>query len=52
MAIYSKFASDQRIAISVNQVARYLHIEVPGATNSATIFNNADYTGTKFNIFF
>lgn len=50
MAIYSKFASDQRIAISVNQVARYLHIETPAGTNSATIFNNADYTGTKFNI--
>jgi hypothetical protein len=53
MAIYSKFASDQRIAISINQGVslRYLHIEVPGVTDSATgTFTNADYTGTKYNI--
>jgi hypothetical protein len=53
MAIYSKIAADQRIAVSVNQGVglRYLHIEVPAGTNSAAnTFTNADYTGTKFNI--
>jgi hypothetical protein len=41
----------QRPGTSVNQSGRYYHIETPAGTNSGTVFFDADYTGTKFNMF-
>jgi len=45
---------NQKPGTSVHQLAgnRYYHIETPGGVNSAgDLFTNADYTGTKFNMF-
>lgn len=55
MCIVSKGEEgNQRPGTSVHQDPgnRYYHIETPGGTNSsADLFTNADYTGSKYNVF-
>jgi hypothetical protein len=55
MAIVSRGAEgSQHPATSINQLSgqRYYHIETPSQTNSGfNLFQNSDYTGTKFNVF-